>query len=175
MTRFTCFTRFAGLIGLAGLAAVVVAGCASSDGQDAPPPPGAGESAAPPPSNERSPDAIGGVVGKMLGDVGLEVDVDDFSGDDRRRHAEASYQAFLAEPVGGKRSWSNPATGNHGTTTITGLFRNVDGMACKRFTRNTILNDQTYIADGTACEQPDGTWNVVDLHPRNDGQPVNTD
>jgi surface antigen len=111
----------------------------------------------------------------MLGDVGLEVDVDDFSGDDRRRHAEASYQAFLAEPVGGKRSWSNPATGNHGTTTITGLFRNVDGMACKRFTRNTILNDQTYIADGTACEQPDGTWNVVDLRPRNDGQPVNTD
>jgi surface antigen len=159
MTRFA---RIAVLVGLVNLAAAAVAGCASREGQSAPPPP----------SDQPSPNAIGGVVGKALGDVGIEVDVDNFSGEDRLRHTETSYQAFLAEPVGGTRSWSNPATGNHGTTTITGTFRNAEGTPCKRFTRHTILNDDTYITDGTACQQPDGTWAVVDLHPRNDGQPV---
>jgi len=167
--------RFAGLIGIVSLATAGVAGCASSDRESASPPPGTGESIAAPPSRDQPrPDAIGGVVGKALGDVGLEVDVDNFSHEDRTRHAQASYQAFLSEPVGGETSWSNPATGNHGTTTITGLYRNADGMPCKRFTRNTILNDQTYITDGTACQQPDGTWAVGELRPRNDGQPVNT-
>jgi len=171
MTRFA---RFAGLIGIFGLAAAAIIGCESSNEQSAPPPPNAGENAAPPPSDQPSPDAIGGVVGKALGDVGLEVDVDNFSHEDRKRHARASYQAFLAEPVGGKRSWSNPATGNHGTTAITGQYRNAEGAPCKRFTRNTIVDSQTYITDGTACQQPDGTWAVGDLRPRNDGQPVNT-
>ena len=171
MTRFA---RFAGLIGLVSLAAAAIAGCASSERESAPPPPGVGQGAAPPPSNQPNPNAIGGVVGKALGDVGLEVDVDNFNREDRTRHAAASYQAFLSEPVGGKTSWSNPATGNHGTTTITGLFRNAEGMPCKRFTRNTIIDNQTYITDGTACQQPDGTWAVGELRPRNDGQPVNT-
>jgi surface antigen len=171
MTRFA---RIAGMVGIVSLAAAAIAGCESNDGQSAPPPPNAGQSAAPPPSNEPSPDAIGGVVGKALGDVGLEVDVDNFNREDRRRHAQASYQAFLAEPVGGTRRWSNPATGNHGATTITGEYRNADGSPCKRFTRNTILDNQTYITDGTACQQPDGTWAVGELRPRNDGQPVTT-
>ncbi len=165
-------TRCARLIGIVSLAAAVITGCASNDRGNAPPPPNMGESAAPPPSNERSPDAIGGVVGKALGDVGIEVDVDNFSHEDRKRHAQASYQAFLDEPVGGRRNWSNPATGNHGTTTITGEYRNAEGAPCKRFTRSTILNSQTYITDGTACRQPDGSWRVGELRPRNDGQPV---
>lgn len=169
MTRFA---RFAGLIGLVSLTAATIAGCESTNEQSAPPPPGVGQGAAPPPSNEPSPNAIGGVVGKALGDVGLEVDVDNFNHEDRKRHATASYQAFLAEPVGGTQRWSNPATGNHGTTTITGEFRNAEGAPCKRFTRNTIVNNQTYITDGTACQQPDGTWAVGELRPRNDGQPV---
>ena len=156
------FARIAVLVGLVNLAAAAVAGCASSDG----------ENAAPPPSDQLSPNAIGGVVGKALGDVGIEVDVDNFGMEDRARHTETSQQAFLAEPVGGTRSWSNPATGNHGTTTITGAFRNAEGTPCKRFTRNTILNDQTYITDGTACQQPDGAWTIGELRPRNDGQPV---
>lgn len=155
-------TRFAGWIGILGLAAAAITGCA----------PSAGETAAPPPNNEPSPNAIGGVVGKALGKVGIEVDVDNFSHEDRKRHARASYRAFLAEPVGGKRNWSNPATGNHGTTTITGEYRNAEGAPCKRFTRSTVLANQTYITDGTACQQPDGTWAVGELRPRNDGQPV---
>ncbi len=113
-------------------------------------------------------------AGEQRRDVGLEVDVDNFNHEDRRRHAQASYQAFLAEPAGGTRRWSNPATGNHGTTTITGEYRNAESAPCKRFTRNTIVNDQTYITDGTACQQPDGTWAVGELRPRNDGQPVTT-
>lgn len=161
-------TRIAGiaaLIGIIGLASAGIAGCASSDGKNA----------ARPPNDERRPNAIGGVVGKALGDVGLEVDVDNFAGEDRKRHAQASHRAFLAEPVGGQRSWSNPATGSHGTTTITGRFRNADRVPCKHFTRNTILNGKTYITDGAACEQLDGTWRIVDLRPRNEGQPVSTD
>ena len=54
------------------------------------------------------------------------------------------------------------------------ILRNAEGAPCKRFTRSTILDNQTYITDGTACQQPDGTWAVGELRPRNDGQPVTT-
>lgn len=59
--------------------------------------------------------------------------------------------------------------------TITGEYRNAQGAPCKRFTRTMIVDNQTYITDGTACRQPNGIWAVGELRPRNDGQPVKAD
>lgn len=90
--------------------------------------------------------------------------------EDRREHAHATYDAFLSEPVGSETSWENPATGSHGTTTITEQYQGPDGNTCKRFSQRMVLEHEpgVQVVDGAACRQADGTWAVVDVTPHPD-------
>jgi surface antigen len=85
--------------------------------------------------------------------------------EDSYRYAESTYESFLNEPVGSRTSWENPATGSHGTTTITREFTRADGTRCKEFTQRVVLNAEQRDVDGAACRAGDGTWNVVDVKP----------
>lgn len=91
--------------------------------------------------------------------------------EDSDRYARSTYDAFLNEPVGSETSWQNPATGSHGTTTITGAYVRPDGVPCKEFTQRVRLNGEQREVGGAACQAPDGTWQVVDITPDSRPEP----
>jgi surface antigen len=86
--------------------------------------------------------------------------------EDTYRYAQSTDDAFLNEPVGSETSWRNPATGSHGTTTITGAFVQADGTQCKEFTQRVSFNADQREVDGVACQAADGTWEVWDIEPQ---------
>jgi surface antigen len=96
---------------------------------------------------------LGAVAGGVLGDY--------LSKRDREQHAESSYQAFETEKTGGQSSWSNPESGNSGTTRIDAVYRTSDGKLCKDFTQTITAGDKTETMNGTTCQEADGTWKVI--------------
>ena len=73
---------------------------------------------------------------------------------------QASTQAATI-PVGETVTWYNPESGNQGTITPTRDGRMSDGRYCREFQQTVTIDGQTERAYGTACQNPDGTWQIV--------------
>ena len=93
---------------------------------------------------------IGGEVGKTLDEV------------DRLRAQQAVEQAHAA-PINETIAWNNPETGNAGTVTATRDGTNpVTGAYCREYQTTVTIGGKTEEAYGTACQQPDGSWKILD-------------
>lgn len=57
-------------------------------------------------------------------------------------------------------SWHNPDSGNDYTVTPTETYQSSSGSYCREYTTDVVIGGQTERAYGTACRQPDGTWQV---------------
>ena len=57
--------------------------------------------------------------------------------------------------------WVNPDTGNSGGVTPVRTFANADGQPCREFISTIIIGGEQQQGYGTACRQPDGTWQIV--------------
>jgi len=57
--------------------------------------------------------------------------------------------------------WENPNTGNYGDFRLGDYYNDQDGFRCATFTQQVWVNDRPEIANGHACQQPDGTWTIV--------------
>ena len=64
-------------------------------------------------------------------------------------------------PSGTTDTWHNPDSGNSGTITPTQTYQQNDGTYCREFTQTVTVAGETQQAYGTACRQPDGTWQIV--------------
>ena len=98
--------------------------------------------------------ALGSFLGAWAGsEVGRSMDEDD-----RRYATQAHEQAFVS---GQTMRWNNPDSGNHGivqpgrdgTNTATGAY-------CREFQTTIVVDGISEQAYGTACRQPDGTWEI---------------
>jgi len=95
---------------------------------------------------------LGGLVGS---EVGRSLDETD-----RMRMRQASQQAYQA-PVGQTITWNNPQTGNYGSfTPVRDGYANT-GQYCRQFRTTVTIEGRLEEATGTACRQPDGTWQMV--------------
>jgi surface antigen len=54
-------------------------------------------------------------------------------------------------------SWTNPNTGNQYTVTPTNTYQNNSGY-CREYTTEAVIDGRRETIYGTACRQPDGTW-----------------
>jgi surface antigen len=100
--------------------------------------------------------AAGTLLGAFLGNqIGRSLDrVDEM-------HAEQSAQQALERyPDGQSASWSNPNTGHSGYTTPTTTYQTSQGQYCREYQTAVVIDGQTQSAHGTACRQPDGTWQI---------------
>lgn len=95
---------------------------------------------------------LGGFVGNRLGAT-----VDD---SDRAAAARAEQRAYTA-PVGQQVTWSNPNDGNKGTITPVRDGYVASGAYCREFQQSVVINGQQQQAYGKACQQPDGSWKIV--------------
>lgn len=57
--------------------------------------------------------------------------------------------------------WENPNTGNSGTFTPTKTYKTVYGNYCREFTQVVYIGGNPQKAYGTACQQPDNSWKIM--------------
>jgi len=90
---------------------------------------------------------LGGLAGNMLDQR------------DKRLAAEAQQRALETIPNGQPVAWRNPDTGHQGTVTPIRTYQS-GGRYCREFQTNVTIGGQNERAFGTACRQPDGSWQV---------------
>jgi surface antigen len=95
---------------------------------------------------------LGGFVGNQLGGV-----VDD---EDKRRAAAAERKAYSA-PIGQQITWNDPQNGNSGTITPVRDGYAANGAYCREFQQSAVIGGKQQQVYGKACQQPDGSWKVV--------------
>ena len=95
---------------------------------------------------------IGALIGANIGaNVGRSMDITD-----RMRTA----QAFETAPTGQPTQWVNPDTRNQYQVTPTRTYER-GGAPCREYTMQVMVGGRPDTAYGTACRQPDGSWQVM--------------
>jgi len=108
--------------------------------------------------NANTAGVLGGMIagGLIGGAIGNRMDAAD-----RREAHQATYSALESAPNGTSTSWRNPDSGKSGTTTPTRTYQAQNGESCREYEQTITIGDETQVAYGTACRQPDGKWRVV--------------
>ena len=75
-------------------------------------------------------------------------------------HEQASTQAQTA-PIGQAVTWYNPESQNQGSITPTREGQTNDGRYCREYQQTITVDGETQRAYGQACQQPDGSWEIV--------------
>ena len=100
--------------------------------------------------------AVGTVAGAFIGhEIGVALDRAD------QAAAQPARQQATTAPVGKTIAWNNPDNGHAGTVTPTRDGRDQAGNYCREYETTVTVTGETKKAFGTACQQPDGTWKVV--------------
>ena len=80
---------------------------------------------------------------------------------DRMYHAQAVEKAYNA-PLNQEVTWSNPDSGHGGSVTpVREGHQASTGNICRQYKQTIIVDGQSETAYGTACQNPDGTWDLV--------------
>ena len=96
--------------------------------------------------------ALGGLIGNRIGSA-----LDD---EDRQRAYAAQMQALDTGPSGAPVTWRNPDSGRYGTV-VPGPAYQQNALTCRQYTHTIYIDGRPQMARGTACRNPDGTWNPV--------------
>lgn len=100
--------------------------------------------------------AIGAVAGALAGGyIGQQLDQAD------RAKAERTLQSCLENtPKGSVAEWRNPDSGNYGTFKPIKTYQN-NGQYCREFQQTIVVGGRPQQGYGTACRQPDGSWQII--------------
>ncbi|NCT40339.1 MAG: glycine zipper 2TM domain-containing protein [Alphaproteobacteria bacterium] len=98
----------------------------------------------------------GAIIGGLLGsEIGNSLDRADMV-----YAANASERAHSA-PVGETISWSNPESGHSGSITPVREGKSTAGRYCREYEQEIRVDGRRETAVGQACQNSDGTWQVV--------------
>ncbi len=98
----------------------------------------------------------GVLLGALLGsEIGSSLD-----NADRAAMGQAQSRAYSA-PIGEKISWNNPNSGNNGTIVAVRDGTSSNGRYCREYQQTIVVGGKSQNGYGTACQQPDGSWEVV--------------
>jgi len=75
--------------------------------------------------------------------------------------ANQAYSRAQAAPIGETISWQNPDNGHRGTYTPVREGTSSSGRYCREFQQSITVGGKTEQGYGTACRQPDGSWQIV--------------
>ena len=101
---------------------------------------------------------IGGVLlgGLLGGAIGNALDQRD-----KRLAMEAAQNSFENSQTGATTEWRNPDSGHSGTITPTRTYQDSGGQYCREYQQTITVGGESQQSYGTACRQPDGSWEVV--------------
>lgn len=97
----------------------------------------------------------GVLVGALLGSsIGRSLDKADLA------YANKANQQAYSAPIGETITWNNPESGNSGSVTpVRDGYTNA-GSYCREYQQTIIVGGKSEQAYGTACQQPDGSWEI---------------
>ena len=100
---------------------------------------------------------VGTLIGALVGrDIGRTMDEAD------RAYATGSFgHAMEYAPTCSTITWNNPGSGSNGRVTPIQTYEPEPGRYCREFQQEVVIGGQIQDAYGTACRQPDGSWEIV--------------
>jgi surface antigen len=154
-------------LGLIGLVAVSLAlpACQTFDGMGTKQTVGAGTGA-----------VLGGLLGSRVGKgsgqlwgTGAGVLLGALIGSEIGQSLDRADQAYMGQavtraqsaPIGETISWRNPESGNSCTIKPTRDGYSSAGRYCREYQQTIIVGGKSQSAYGQACQQPDGSWQIV--------------
>ena len=98
----------------------------------------------------------GAVLGGLLGsNIGASLDELD-----RMKINQANIEAQSA-PIGQEIYWNNPDSGNSGSVTPVRDGQSASGAICREYKQSVTIDGNFQTMYGTACQNPDGTWQSI--------------
>ncbi|MCK5384028.1 MAG: glycine zipper 2TM domain-containing protein [Alphaproteobacteria bacterium] len=98
----------------------------------------------------------GALLGAYLGnEIGRSLDRAD------RQHMNRAVTRAQSAPIGEPISWNNPESGNYGEIVAVKDGYTPRGSYCREFQQTVYIGGSEESAYGTACQQPDGSWQIV--------------
>ena len=98
----------------------------------------------------------GVLIGTLLGsEIGRSLDQADMA------YANTANTQAHSSPIGESISWNNPDSGNYGTVTPTRDGYSSSGRYCREYQQTVVVDGEEQSAYGTACQQPDGSWEIL--------------
>ncbi|MCD8497993.1 MAG: glycine zipper 2TM domain-containing protein [Alphaproteobacteria bacterium] len=98
----------------------------------------------------------GVLLGGLLGsEIGASLDNAD------KAYAMQAQNRAYAAPVGETISWNNPQSGNAGSITPVRDGYASSGRYCREYQQEIVVGGKRESAYGTACQMPDGSWEIV--------------
>ncbi|MEC8067672.1 MAG: RT0821/Lpp0805 family surface protein [Pseudomonadota bacterium] len=98
----------------------------------------------------------GSMIGSLFGDsIGSSLDKAD------RAYLYRAQQTAYSTPMGHQINWHNPKSGHSGSVLPVREGTSARGEYCREFEQKIYISGQPHNAYGTACQQPDGSWRVV--------------
>lgn len=99
----------------------------------------------------------GVLLGALVGSsIGSSLDKADLA------YAQQANQRAYDAPIGQTISWNNPESGNRGTVTPRRDGYSSSGRYCRQYEQTIYVGGRQETAVGTACQNSDGTWNIVE-------------
>jgi surface antigen len=96
---------------------------------------------------------VGGTVGAAL--------TQNLDCDDRSYAYRAYYDALNGGYSNRTYEWRNPRSGRYGSFHIGEYYDDPYGFRCAPYSQTIFINGRPQVATGNACQQPDGTWAIV--------------
>lgn len=98
----------------------------------------------------------GVLLGALVGsEIGKSLDQADMA------YAQQAQQRSYSAPIGETVTWNNPQSGNSGTYVAKRDGYSSSGRYCREYQQTIYVGGQKEEAYGTACQQPDGSWEIV--------------
>jgi surface antigen len=108
-------------------------------------------------SGQLAATGAGVLIGALIGsEVGKSLDETD------RMRADQAVNTAHSAPIGETIVWNNPESGNYGNVTPVRDGTSNSGLYCREFQQVITVGGRTETAYGTACQEPDGTWRIVE-------------
>lgn len=100
---------------------------------------------------------IGGLLGAGIGrEIGASLDRADM-----QYYSQTQQRALETAQPGQTLPWNNPQSGHSGTVTVQNYYQDNSGQYCREFTNKINVGGRSETGYGTACRQPDGSWQIV--------------
>jgi surface antigen len=101
--------------------------------------------------------AVGTLLGAGIGhSIGSSLDRADMA-----YYQQTQQRALETGQPGQVLPWSNPQSGNSGTVTPAAYYTNSGGQYCREYNSTINVGGKVERGYGTACRQPDGSWQIV--------------